>query len=381
MSAEFSFLGHPAELLLRNAQVLLPGIRRIEAVFYHSESEAMRALMMNADDEQGRIEEVAIDGAESSLEKLRKVKTAWSWLSVDDVPFRIRKKSTALQDVFGELNKTVLLIRIPNDADNLNDLLFIYFPENLSNFGVKMAKKELTAEYKDIIARTLINSINTILQISKNDRDIWGIIKQMSLENRNKMQQKDKELERVQKMYEDRLAASCNYYLSEISAKEGNNYTFSPGALKLLKTSTLDYYRIENAIKLAVQLANNFTSGGKHDTIEITEDFLNFNASEVSGETDEITDSIYEKPFNYLNQLEEAALKVKENKMPLTANNLVKHLEKPVAPSAISWAITHYMNSFKQLLKLYPDNWPVIRSEFKPVLRIISPDPKRKIKE
>jgi len=74
MSAEFSFLGHPAELLLRNAQVLLPGIRRIEAVFYHSESESMRALMMNADDEHGRIEEVAIDGAESSLEKLSQKK-------------------------------------------------------------------------------------------------------------------------------------------------------------------------------------------------------------------------------------------------------------------------------------------------------------------
>jgi hypothetical protein len=378
MPAEFSFLVHPAELLLKHAHLLFQGIKRIEAVFHQSESVGLRAIMLHEDDGRNQIEEVSIDGAENNLEKLRRVKAPYSWLSLEDIPFKIKKNKHELPDVFGELNKTVLLIRFPSEADGNYDLLFVYFPDNLSSFGLRPAKKELTAEYKDIIARTLINSINTILQISKNDREIWGIIRQMSLENRNKMQQKDKELERMQNMYEDRLAASCSYYLSEISAKEGRKYTFSPGALKLLKTSTLDYYRIENAIKLAVQLANNFNTGGKHDTIEISEDFLNFNASEVSDETDEITDSIYEKPFNYLNQLEEAASKVKENKMPLTASNLVKHLEKPVAPSAISWAITHYMNSFRHLLKLYPDNWPIIRTEFKPVLRIITPDVKRK---
>ncbi len=380
MPAEFSFLGHPAELLLKCAHSLFPGIKRIEAVFHQSESVGLRAIMLHEDDGRNQIEEVSIDGAENNLEKLRRVKAPYSWLSPEDIPFKINKNRHELPDVFGEMNKTVLLIRFHSETDKNNDLLFVYFPENLSNFGLKLAKKELTAEYKDIIARTLINSINTILQISKADREIWELVREMNFDNRQKMQQKDKELERMQRMYEDRLAASCNYFLSEISAREGRKYAFTAGAMRLLKSSTLDYHRIEHAIRMAVQLADNFNAGSQHETTEISEDFLNFNASEIATDTDDIANSIYEKPFSYLNQLEEAAAKVKENKLPLTANNLVQYLEKPVAPSAISWAITHYMNSFQHLLKLYPDNWPIIRTEFKPVLRIIPPDPKMKTK-
>jgi len=38
-------------------------------------------------------------------------------------------------DIFNELNNNILIIRIQNQDDELNDLYFIYFNKDLSNFG------------------------------------------------------------------------------------------------------------------------------------------------------------------------------------------------------------------------------------------------------
>lgn len=378
MPAEFSFLEHPIELLLKYAGELLPGIRSVDAVFYDAEKEELRAITRKDNQDGQPFDEVNANGIEVSLDKLRKVKMQYSWLSPADIPFRVDYKQRHIQDVFSEMEKTVLLLRIPNQADEKNDLLFVHYPENMANLGFSARKKELTTEHKEIIAKTLLNSVHTLLKMQSRDRELWSMIRDMHLENRRKMQQKDKALERIQQMYEERLAASCKHYLAEISASEGRRYLLSEGALKLLKNAAVEYHQIENAIKVAVQLANNFSSGDQPEVTEITEDLINLNAGKAMAEETDAMDTVYEKPFSYLSQLEEAAQKAKAKQLPLTAKNLVKQLEKPVAPSAISWAITHYMQKFKHLLKLYPKKWPIITTEFKPVMRIISPDMQHK---
>lgn len=40
-------------------------------------------------------------------------------------------------------------------------------------FGMNLSQKEIKSDYKDIIAQMVINTVNTIRNISRPDRDIW----------------------------------------------------------------------------------------------------------------------------------------------------------------------------------------------------------------
>lgn len=374
MPGEFSFLVNDYELILRYANTLLPGIRRMDAVYYDPESEMLQALTVIPLEDPAEVKEMGIEGSSSELEKLRKVKAQFSWFSEDELPFNHSNQSRRIPDVFSELNKVILAMRFPNQADNKSDLLFIYFTENMTSFGMGMSKKEMTAEYKEIIAHMVLNSIKTMHKVSVDDSLVWQSVREMIRENRHKMEHNNRKMEALTARYEERLVDSCNYFLSNISAMEGRRYVFSESALKLIKSSDAEYHRIENAIKLAVQLAKNFDFGENEDMTTITEDFLNFNAAQVEGDEDSLSDTVYEKPFNYLSLLEEAAEKVNAAKRPLTAQNVVDALERPVKPSAVSWMVNHNMKAFKHLFKLYPDKWPLIRSQFKPILRIFGPE-------
>jgi len=379
MPGEFSFLSNDFKLIMRYAHLLLPGIRRVDAVYYSTENEQLEALTVNPQEEPTELHELGIEGSAADFEKLRKVKAQFSWFSEEELPIQHANQQRRIPDFFDELSKVILVMRIPNEADSKHDLLFFYFKQNMTGFGMNLAKKEMSAENKEIIAHMVMNSFRTIQAMAKEDRTVWQNVKEMIRENRHKMEQNRQKLEETTQRYGERLVDSCNYFLSGISAEEGRKYIFSKGALELIKSSTVDYHRIENAIKLAVQLAKNFGFGEQSDTIEITEDFLNFNASKVESE-ENITETVFEKPFHYLNLWEEAAVKVKASKRPVTAQNLVSEMDKPVNPSAITWVVNHNMQAFKQLFKLYPDNWSVIRSEFRPILRILNPDDEGKKK-
>lgn len=378
MPGEFSFLSNDYKLILRYAHLLLPGIRRVDIVYYSLENERLEALTINPQEEVAEVQELAIEGSAADFEKLRKVKAQFSWFSEEELPIQHSAQQRRIPDFFDELSKVVLVMRIPNEADSKNDLMFFYFKQNMTAFGMNLSKKEMSPENKEIIAHMVMNSFRTIRTIAKEDRAVWQSIREMIRENRLKMEQNRQKLEETTQRYAERLVDSCNYFLSNISAMEGHKYVFSKGALEMIKSSTVDYFRIENAIKLAVQLAKNFF-GEQSGTIEITEDFLNFNASKVDSE-ENLTETVFEKPFHYLTLWEEAAVKVKASKRPVTAQNLVNEMDKPVNPSAITWVVNHNMQAFKQLFKLYPDNWPVIRSEFRPILRIQHPDDEGKKK-
>ncbi|NLH32811.1 MAG: hypothetical protein GX470_02600 [Lentimicrobium sp.] len=82
--------------------------------------------------------------------------------------------------------------------------------------------------------------------------------------------------------------------------------------------------------------------------------------------------TVYERPFNYLDFLESLAEKVKAKKLPIKSQTIIDEMEDPVSQAAITWNVNHNMKAMQHLFRLYPDKWPIIRNEFKPILRIAS---------
>lgn len=383
MRGKLSFLGHDLEIILSQSRQLLPGIRRMDAFYHDPSGVTLTAVTINPEDDPPEPSDLLIDGKTEPLLRLIGLKSPYSWYADEELPYNIKGATPRIPDVFSELNKVVLMIRINNDDSSKRDALVIYFREAMSNFGMNLAQKELTAGHKEIIAHMLINMLNVIRNIARQDRLVWQPIKEVMKENHHKIEMINRKMEDLMQRYQERLVDSCNYFLSNISAKEGRKYVFSEGALRLIKSSSVEYYKIENAIKLAVQLANNFQTDDECPQIEITENFLNFNAAKLEEEKSDLSDTVYEKPFNYLTNLELLAEKVKAKNLQVKSQTVVDEMENPVNPSAITWMVNHNMKAIQHLFRLYPDKWPIIRNEFKPILRIIrqthQPERKKRI--
>jgi hypothetical protein len=58
--------------------------------------------------------------------------------------------------------------------------------------------------------------------------------------------------------------------------------------------------------------------------------------------------------------------------MPLTGLNVGSACSTPISAPAISDALKKHRNKILTLLGLYPDRWNLIRSEFKPLINVIS---------
>ncbi|HPR58741.1 MAG TPA: hypothetical protein PK915_10265 [Bacteroidales bacterium] len=374
MSGKFSFLANDFAQFLKYAHLLIPGARRIDAIFRNSEDDEFEALTVDLLEADPEVKEMNISGNINELDRLRKVKAQSSWYSEDELPFSQVQSSYRIPDVFSEIEKVVLALRIPDQIGGKNDMIFVYFRSNMSTFGINSSQAKLTPEAKNIIARMVSNSFYALRKIASDDRSIWFSVVDMMRENRQKTEMLNRKIEYLQERYEERLVDSCKYFLSGISATEGRRFVFTDDAINLIKSSSLEYHRIENAIQVAVQLAKNFEFDRKQGIVEITADYLNFNAPLSEKEGESLADTVLEKPFNYLNMLEEAAVKVQSAKKPVTAKNLVNEFERPVNPSAITWMVNNNMKTFKKLFALYPDHWQIIRTQFRPILRILNPD-------
>ncbi len=359
------------ELLLKHAHTLVPGISRVDAIYRTAGRDVLQGKCVTLNNGRGMTETLMVEENLPAIEKLRKGKSPYNWFAHNEIPYHIDDGLRRVGGMFDELEKVVLMLRIANTTDGLSDLMFFYFSADLRNFGPAGPDTTLSTSHKELMAKMLTGAISTVLQVGAADRDTWQMFSQMIADNRLKLHRLQQQLDEVSRRYEERVLDTCNHYLAELSGRYGKKYVFGKSAIRLINAYNGDYYKIENAVRQAVHLANMLFADADDEAVEITADLINFSAPEPDGKIEEkIADSIYEKPFRYLDMLETAAQNVRDRNMAVTSQHVADALEKPVKPPAITWAINKHMKNIQQLFKLYPDKWPVIRSEFKPILRI-----------
>lgn len=159
MRGKFSFLAHYLEIALKQARVMLPGVRRMDAFYHSSETEPLTALTSDFSAESEEPLTLVIDGKIETLEKLINLKSNYSWYSEDELPYCKNGDSNKIPDVFSELNKTVLMVRFTREKSTQKDALVVYFKENMIGFGMNLSQKEIKSDYKDIIAQ-MVNSLS-----------------------------------------------------------------------------------------------------------------------------------------------------------------------------------------------------------------------------
>ena len=376
--AIFSFIENPVEHILKCAPTLLPGIEKVIAIYYCNETNEINAKYISDNlSKEKKIEELAFEDRNGIIDKLRKNNSYFNWLKKEDTPFEIHQKKKHIQmDVFHELENTVLLIGFFNENDKKHDLFFFYFNQSLSNFGVSGADKSLTSDNKKIIGFILYNSIKTIIDTSKEDLRIFNSYNENTKSLIKKHSQIKDDLEHSKNNYGLNLIELCKSFLKEFNENNSQfNYILTDDALNKIKTYNGDISVLKTAIQKSIEYVNNLYFDSSETDIYISEDYLNFEntgAGKASKPQEVQLYDRYSKTIMLLDKLENAARDVVAKNMDITSVNVGLACSTPITAPAISDAIKKHRNKIIHLLYKYPDNWKLIRMEFRPVRNVLS---------
>lgn len=371
----YSFIGHPVEKLHQIIPEILPGIEKIITV-YHDEMSGKTAGSLTQKKNHAYTTLVLnVEAILPDLKPYRIEKNPYNWYDPEKLPFDIAfKESNPTIDIFSELKNIVLLLRLPGSDKDLKDLVFLYFNENPSNFGITSSDHPLTTDDKSIIAFVLNNTIRTLVGYQLNDRDILRSHNRRTRQIIDQTESLKYEMQRTRESYGISLVKLCQQIIKERSTRNGMNFKLMPGAIEKIKNYKGDIKDLETIMQDTLDYAESLYTDHK-ESIEILEWHIIFETP--TRKEEEITmergmqEDKFSKTIMLLDKLEQAALVAKSRQLKLTGTAVGNLFPQRVSAPAISDALYNHKSKINNLVKMFPDKWETIRNEFKPLRNIL----------
>jgi FtsZ-binding cell division protein ZapB len=337
--------------------------------------------MLKYDNNEFIMEPYKINDSNLRIRKFRSDSSPYLWIRPEDVPFEISPKEKIQLNIFNELTNNVLLIRFKSELDSLNDLLFIYFNQNLNSFGTVSISKILSPDNKTIIAMIVRNALMAYLSNMKQDKELFSTLTEniQSLIDTNRSLQL--ELNEIQDKSKESLIQLAQGYLEEISRKYNVRYRLSESGLDKIERYPGELSSLRTILEKACQYAESLNLDDVVKEILILDYHIILPEKHSKKPLVKVPESGGDVPARYLrtlyllDKLETAAQKVKSKNKLLTSINIGNEFPSPVTPPAITDALKKHRQKILYLFKEYPYRWEIIRNEFRPVQNIINASP------
>jgi hypothetical protein len=381
MKRSFSFTEKPVLFILKLLPNLLPGIEKVVAVYWSPEKNNLVSTILKNDNGEYSEDAFHVSDSTSILTRLRSDNAPYSWLRIEDLPFDIKPKEKIQLNIFNELNNNILLIRIKNVFDDHNDLFFFYFNQDFSNFGTVSPKKILSTDNKTIIAHLIRNSILAQLNIHQDDKELFATLNENTFNILSDANDLRKKVSDLNEKLQDGIIYLCYSYLSEISGNNLRTYQLSESGVCKLKGFQGDIENLKIILEKAAKYADAMVPERTNEAVIISDFHLFFDIEKEQKVTEATVEHIGEVPVKYaktfilLDRMEHAAEQLKSQNKVLTSSNLGNEFPKPISPPAITDALKKHKSKILYLFKEYPNRWPVIRKEFRPVQNILNTKP------
>lgn len=376
----FNFLENPFLVVLRESLKSLPGIDRIDLLFYNSESAQTELHSIIRDSDQLQAIRYPLDEkSKEILNTFRRRQLSLSWLNSNSIPFYNQNETTIKQNLFSEIDSHVLCLALPNNSDFSKDLYLFYFKKNTSDFGLILTDTVLSTSNKAIISHLIGNIIKVQLDSVRQNQSALRFINSQNreiIDSKNNIQVKNQELRLLLKT---NIIQLTEYLINEISENAQDVFYLSEDAKEKISAFKGSILEFKNMLGQAMVYAKALNYGSQNDECILKADYLNFeivNENKAERSTNPNNSIVYEnhkhfKTFEFLNEIEEAAKIVIEEGWKLTSSNVGHKFEKPVTAAAISDKLKHHSEKIIRLFEQYPAKWPLIRKRFKPIQNVI----------
>ncbi len=372
--SNYSFTYHPIEKLHDTIPEIIPGIEKIVTVHYDSTRKLIFGILTEKDNTEYSTRHLNIETMLPTLQRYMEEKNRFDWYAKSSLPFDIEVKDKAPKiNIFSELQNIVLLVRIPDETNTFNDLVFLYLNENPSNFGVTNSINPLTTDNKSIIAFLMHNTLKTIIASQRNDRNALATNNSRTRQVINRAESLRFEMQRTKENYGLSLVKLCQQHLRNLSELHRRKYSLSAAALEKIKSYKGDLKDLEKIIEESVSYINSLYLDNTED-VEVLEWHMQFDQSLQQVKNQEIPEKYYDKyvkAISVLDKFENAALVAISNQLKLTGTNVGKSCPIPISAPAISDILYNHKSKINTLLKLYPDKWDTIRNNFRPLMNVM----------
>jgi len=372
----YSFTEPIVMQLMQMAHSLVPGIQKVVGLYWDGTDRALVASQIVSPREGACCEALEIPASSlQSINQLREEQKNFTWFHLSELPFETSMLHEKQLDVFHEMERNILMVALPNDDDQKSDLLFFYFSENFSTFKLSSVSKNLFSEHRIIIGTMLQNSIKTIWQLNRTDREILRQVNGSTRSIIERYKESQEELKRLTSGVQRNILDICKHLLDEITPGGSSQYVLTPAAAEKLKKFKGEIPELKAILKKAVTFASALEFDQYREEIRLDEFHIDLDLSRDSHRHANVTvmpSARYAKTVVLLDKLEEAAKKVLLKDLPLTGANVGNACAKSISAPAVSDALKKHRAKIITLLNEYPDRWNLLRSEFKPLINILS---------
>ena len=375
MNYRYTFTGHDFKSILQNAQLIVPGIKKIIAIFKANENEDAQAILRDRPERSEEIESLNIVDKLDRIHELRSSVNRHQWLDQHEIGIEQKRSKIESTEIFDELKKNILLLRFKNDFDGMNDLLLIYLNPNQGNYGLSPSDKSLFSAQKSIIEYHMYNAFNAFLVTNRNNRRI----QQRIVTDTQAIIQENRQLKEALKLSETNNRTSlknlAKQYCDTFSVRNRKNYLLTDLAYEKIQGFKGNINHLSSILENAIINAENASSQFGSDIFYIDDWNLNLTNYEVK-EIDEVvvqsfTEQKYANTIALLNRLEGGAKLVLSKNEKLTGINVGMACNRPMKAPGITDALKNHKSKILTLFQKYPNKWEIIRNDFTPVKNLI----------
>lgn len=374
MAGPFTFICNPMLSLLTISGQIIPGIEKTIVLFFDSDTNEIKCKSLINPGINNNIEDIKITRYDV-VEKFRKQKSGVNWQSASTLPFESIQTNKHQLNIFDELDNIVLCIGFTNNTDNYTDWLFLYLSNKSGNLGITTTSTISTTD-KNIIGALTYNTLNLFLSQNKhNSNSLMRLNNQMQhLYNENDMLKK--QVSELKNSISNNYITKATEIVNSFSNKYLLKIELSTDAIEKIGLYRGSIQILEKAINQAVEIAINTNYGLPGKAVKINGWAIKLdNLNAITNNTDDNnTPNInqrYYRTLKLLDKLENAALKVAQNDLKLTGENVGNACEQPITAPAITDALKNHHKKVQSLMEQFPERWKTIRTSFKPVLNII----------
>lgn len=356
--------------LLEISDEVISGIEKAVAIYYDEGSNSIVGKITEAQTADF-VDDLYLSDY-SLINKLRSQSIEYSWHTADNLPFETIKENKVQLNIFDELNNVVLCLAFNNECDNKKDLIFLYLDKNKTNFGIAHSGKPLSTNEKNMIGQLIYKSFQIIFKQQLKDRITLITTNKRIANLQSQNEQLKEEIRKLNSSSADNKIKVTNDVLNTLGKNYNIEFSLSDSAFEKISQYNGSFPLLSSSIKNSAINAINTKFGMTSNHIELSEWDIDFQSEENLN--DNLIDNVserYQKTLQLLDKLENAAKVVLDHNKKLTSENVGNACPIPISAPAISDALKNHHKKVRNLIKEYPDRWPIIRTEFRPVKNIL----------
>lgn len=296
------------------------------------------------------------------------------WLAEEDLPFETRSGNVLQLQLTQETERGILVFFLEKPDTHQKDLLFLYFNPDQSYFGLRK-KSGLSTQEKSIVAHVLWNSIQTVSELKQSDYQLYSEIIEYKRQTESEARATRAQLEKERSARGDSLVEYTNILLEKWQKELKTEIKITQRGYDKIKREAKSFksleYSLEKSIRIAYNLRISESEAVLLDDLEIT---LAERQISVDNQSTKPVLGRLESTRNLLDKYEISAQKVKEAGERVLGKTVGQYCTPPISNAAITDAVKNHRDRIKQLLSTYPDNWPIIRTEFKTITNLLLPE-------